>query len=119
MTSDEKPPIILYFDEANALHQQRMKEDDASFYDALCTALDALNGDRAATFGIFLSTKLSLGAFAPPGEHHPSHRVHNQNHLLAPFTELPFDIHPKLPMDNMILDELHDVFFMCRFGRPL
>ena len=108
-------PIVLYFDEANALHRL-LTGDRASFYTALLTALDALNGERA--FGIFLSTKLNLANFAPPRKHHASHRVHGVNHLV-PFTELPFDVHPTFPITEVTLDELHKVSFMSRFGRPL
>jgi len=107
-------PIILYFDEANALHKVRTSDGD-SYYDALCTAL---NGIRPA-FGIFLSTKSSLAEYAPPAEQHASSRVHDNDHLLAPFTELPFDVHPQFPIWNVELAELHEVSFMCRFGRPL
>jgi hypothetical protein len=117
MTSHMGRPVVLYFDEANALHES-FTEDGVSYYAALCTALDALSGERPV-FGIFLSTKASLANFAPPGEHHSSHRVHLGNHLLAPFTELPFDVHPKFPIREVTLDELHEVSFMCRFGRPL
>ena len=60
-------PIILYFDEANALHKVRTPDGD-SYYDALCIAL---NGIRPA-FGIFLSTKSSLAEYAPPAEQHAS-----------------------------------------------
>ena len=91
-------PIVLYFDEANALHQL-FTGDGVSYYTALCTALDALNGKRA--FGIFLSTKSNLANFAPPVNHHDSHRVHGVNHLLAPFTELPFDVHHKFPITEV------------------
>ena len=48
-------PIVLYFDEANALHKLETPDKD-SYYDALCTTL---SGIRPA-FGIFLSTKSSL-----------------------------------------------------------
>ena len=116
MPSDKKT-IVLYFDECNALHQ-KVTNDGATYYAALCYALDKLKG----IFGIFLSTKSSLAHFAPPREHHNSSRVHEkhtENRLLAPFTELPFDVHCDFPIRNVTLDELHTVSFMCRFGRPL
>jgi len=115
MASGVKKPIILYFDEANGLHDVSTA-DGESYYSALCCALNYL---REAAFGIFLSTKSSLANFAPPGDHHPSHRNHGIDSLLAPFTELPFDVHPEFPLRDVTLDELHEVFFMCRFGRPL
>ena len=123
---DVKQPIVVYFDEANALHDKVLHNDSASrgkasYYTALCTAIDALNGGKGQAFGIFLSTKSSLANFAPPREFHNSNRVigEGKNNLLAPFTELPFDVHPTFPIGNVTLDELHEVSFMCRFGRPL
>ena len=107
-------PIVLYFDEANALHKLETPDKD-SYYDALCTTL---SGIRPA-FGIFLSTKSSLAEYAPPAEQHASSRVHDNDRLLAPFAELPFDVHPQFPLWNVELNELHEVSFMCRFGRPL
>ena len=118
MLPENRKPIILYFDEAHHL-QDRATQDQVTCYDALCTALNALvdsKGVRAAAFGVFLSTNSSL---AQPPKQCYSHRVYNENRLLAPFTELPFDVHPKFPFGDVALDELHTESFMCRFGRPL
>jgi len=116
--SDDKGPIVIYFDEAHILHTKLTPDDNVSFYAALCSALSSLESD---IFAIFLSTKSSLTAFAPPQELHPSLRVFSaaENHLVAPFTELPFDIHPRLPIKDVTLEKLHTASFMCRFGRPL
>lgn len=113
-----KEPIVMYFDEANALHKSLTSDKDASYYTALCTAINGV-GTKGAAFGIFLSTASSLASFAPPREYYDSSRTHGDMHLLAPFTELPFDVHPDLPIGDVTLDELHTVSFMCRFGRPL
>jgi hypothetical protein len=115
---DGEKPIVMYFDECNVLHANSTK-DGKTFYAALCHTLDALKG---SIFGIFLSTKSSLSKFAPPKDHYPSTRMHGKHQdsrLLAPFTELPFDVHPDFPLRGVTLDELYTVPFMCRFGRPL
>jgi hypothetical protein len=97
MPSDTTKPIVLYFDEANALHKS-FTEDGPSYYFALLLALKTLG---PGIFGIFLSTKSSMADFAPTAERHPSTRgdgKSTEDVLLAPFTELPFDVHPELPV---------------------
>ncbi|KAJ1300617.1 hypothetical protein OPQ81_002271 [Rhizoctonia solani] len=81
------------FDEAHSLTkppQAIVGFRSRSPYHNLGTVLSKLC--HLPIFFIFLSTNSHLRQFAPPASYHPSARVIKGSTLIAPFTQLPFDV---------------------------
>ncbi|KAI6037804.1 hypothetical protein EDC04DRAFT_2700044 [Pisolithus marmoratus] len=117
--------VLLYFDEAHELGYVIPDDKEPDYnrkkrlYDVLCSSL---NHFRACPiFTLFLSTQSSLGLLAPSAEVARSSRQRDMLPLQAPFTELPFDCHPSFPLrpGTLNLEQLGDLAFVARFGRPL
>ncbi|KAJ1300604.1 hypothetical protein OPQ81_002258 [Rhizoctonia solani] len=94
--SPSKNACFVPFDESHKLTkspQAIIGFRSRSPYHNLGTVLSKLC--HLPIFFIFLSTNSHLQQFAPSVSHHPSARVSNGSKLVAPFTELPFDVFMK------------------------
>jgi len=125
--------LFIYFDEAHCLHDVKltrirnkdgsnMETEKRTAYYSLVSALDELS--ELNIFSLFLSTASSLAQFAPTQRVMRSARSGDLSWgLQAPFTELPFDMYTaEEPLAIEGQDTLNDVCqikFMSRFGRPL
>jgi hypothetical protein len=73
-------------------------------------------------FVIFLSTRFNISNLATPGPLARSGRAReNIDVLQAPVTETPFDCYPNLLIKpgELGLEDVSQVEFMARFGRPM
>ncbi|KAH7890620.1 hypothetical protein F5I97DRAFT_1923094 [Phlebopus sp. FC_14] len=112
--------VILYFDEAHELkHVIKGNPDEKTLYDALWSILGLFDYD--AIFTLFLSTQSSLTLLAPAAEHARSSRQQKPHDVQPPITEMPFDCHPCFPLrpGQFKLEDLKELPFLARFGRPL
>jgi hypothetical protein len=81
---------FLAFDEAHGLVAEPKFGALQSLYHNLETVLSWIKGHNICS--LFLSTSSKLSGFAPPASLHPSARAVSSGKLIAPFTELPFDV---------------------------
>ncbi|KAI6031017.1 hypothetical protein EDC04DRAFT_3065254 [Pisolithus marmoratus] len=113
--------IILYFDEAHELCGEvpGTSQPRKTLYDIVWSSLDHFQD--SAVFTIFLSTQSSISLLAPSANAARSSRQQNTKMLPAPITELPFDCHPMFPLQagQFKLEDLGQLSFLARFGRPL
>ncbi|TDL22696.1 hypothetical protein BD410DRAFT_897943 [Rickenella mellea] len=110
--------MVLSFDETHELfiNKDTFARDDRTAYDALCGAVSEL--EELDIFAIFLSTTPELLRNPPPRHIWPNY----QKPLQVPFIELPFDQWKEAYLvteGSHALDDVCDVEFMVRFGRPL
>lgn len=117
-----KDVVLFSVDECHTLHgAKRDTEEDRSTYHALCSVLHDLRG--MPIFALFISTTSNTRQLAPPAYRDPSARVHPETPeltQLAPYTAFPFDAYEAIIKENeMTLDEVCRVSFLCKFGRPL
>ncbi|CUA77121.1 putative outer membrane protein PmpA [Rhizoctonia solani] len=116
---------FVYFDEAHWLTQtikNPSKEHERNQFHNLGNVLSELIDYRV--FFIFLSTNSSLKDLAPPAPFIRSARTVTGSQLITPFTELPFDIHESLVVQEfkspgITLKRAYDVDVMVMFGRAL
>jgi hypothetical protein len=92
---------VMYVDEAHELEVQTPR---STLYDLLTRAVSSYN---KGFFVLFLSTVPRMRQLTPG--------------LLPPYTEMPFDCHPSLPLspEELTLEDVQDFGFISRFGRPL
>ena len=119
--------IFLYFDESHTLHfdlpHSIILEDDASTpYQVLCKALNAVR--NLDIFAVFLSTNANLAKYSPSQRYWwPSQIIEDaKTHDQVPFVELPFDTWNQeflIKESAYLLEDVCQVSFMVRFGRPL
>jgi len=131
--------LLLSFDEAHCLHDIGTVHTDGrkgknvtkdrpfgyaqrTGYYAFVSALDELKG--LGIFTIFMSTSSNLAQFAPQKGHWLSSRSTDRKwDLNDPFTELPFDVFAKdeslITENTSTLEEICQIRFMLRYGRPL
>jgi hypothetical protein len=116
--------VLMYFDEAHTLSDVLIRKDEGcrNFYDAFISAIDHMS--PAALFAITLSTNSNLRRFSPPHDSHGSGRVvEGKDCLQVPYTELLFDClendQPIFTPGTMSLEEVSEIGFMVKFGRPL
>ncbi|KAF8519711.1 hypothetical protein JB92DRAFT_2897710 [Gautieria morchelliformis] len=119
-TSDVK--LMFYFDEASTLTRGKAPSnpDNKNLYDILCSCFNTFR--TYPLFVIFLSTSSHIEALAPSGPLANSARARiNADGLQAPITEVAFDCHKDFPIKShqYTLQEVSDVAFMAKFGRPL
>lgn len=110
----------MYFDEAGTLTKTFAPQYIKTRYDVLCSVLCVFK--KQPVFGIFISTASRLAQLAPTGRLARSARITTEiAHMQAPITETPFDCSPDLPVDpnSLTLDQISEISFMARFGRPL
>ncbi|GJE95213.1 hypothetical protein PsYK624_113940 [Phanerochaete sordida] len=125
------PSVLILFtvDEVDGLSQVDMKRSKVS-NDAPLTAYDiflsSLQGFDLSLpyFVLTLSTHSRLDKHAPARRHHTSGRGGSRDAIhQAPWTELPFDCHPKdKPLythGELTIDGAAKPSFMARFGRPM
>ncbi|CUA71498.1 Apolipoprotein B-100 [Rhizoctonia solani] len=125
LTSDEKNACFVYFDEAHPLTQaikNPSNQHKRNQFHNLGKVLSHLINYKM--FFIFLSTNSSLKDLAPPVAFYRSERKVVGEQLIAPFTELPFDIHennviPRFKSRMLTLKEACKVDVMVLFGRAL
>ena len=90
----------------------------------------ASHGLHGRLCALFLSTASQLAILNTPESLPRSFRYEQAKpHLMAPFTEMPFDCHPSLASSDekggpsiklgLMLEDVQDFAFMVRFGRPL
>ncbi|KAF8490901.1 hypothetical protein JB92DRAFT_1290866 [Gautieria morchelliformis] len=106
----EDVKLMFYFDEA----------DNKNICDILCSCFEIFRA--YPLFVIFLSTSFHMEALAPSGPLANSARAWiNADGLQAPITEVVFDCHKDFPIKShqYTLQEVSDVAFMAKFGRPL
>ena len=119
--TSEPIKLMFYFDEASSLMQAHGPQDtDKNCYDILCSSFDTFR--HQPLFVIFLSTSFQIEALVPSGPMAASARAReNAGGLQAPITEVVFDCGKDLPIEphQYKLQEVCDVAFMAKFGRPL
>jgi hypothetical protein len=112
---------MLSFDESHVLATSLTQNynNTSTQYDILCSSLNDFL--EYLLFTIFLSTHSSLGLLAPPQQLAISARIHSgMSHLQTPITEAPFDCFAtSLDTSKLTLNDLWDIKFMVKFGRPL
>ena len=120
-STSEPVKLMFYFDEASTLTQAHGPPNTTkNCYDILCSSFNTFR--HQPLFVIFLSTSFQLEALAPSGPMAPSARARaNTGGLQAPITEVVFDCGKGLPIEprQYKLQEVCDVTFMAKFGRPL
>lgn len=114
---------ILVFDEAQPL-TKLMPGGEHSYFHRFGSVLAKIV--TQPVFTIFLSTNSNIRALAPPPHLHPSVRVATQEQqLLPPSTELPFDVFAWDLNDELIgstgstLSAVCSLNIMVRFGRTM
>ena len=108
--------LVLYFDEAHALAEKNLIKDPdrENIYDVMCSC-----------FNSFLSSPIfvrQIQTLATPGPLARSGRAReNADALQAPVTETPFDCFPEflIKPGELGLEDVCEVEFMARFGRPM
>lgn len=113
-----KIDILIYFDEAHEL----IKAGDTEGTSLYGTFLSVINCYRDyPVFILFLSTVPLVVEFTPALSWSSSARASKSGEPQAPFTETPFDCAENI----LVVDYAHDreeiaqLHFMARFGRPL
>ncbi|KAI6041207.1 hypothetical protein EDC04DRAFT_1332225 [Pisolithus marmoratus] len=117
--------VLLYFDEAHELgpaipdDKQPTNNKKKTLYDVLCSSLTHFQG--SPIFTLFLSTQPSMTLPAPSAETVGLARQQSMKICQTPLTELPFDCHPTFPLrpGTLKLEQLGELPFLARFGRPL
>ena len=113
--------LMFYFNEASSLTQAHGPPNTTkNCYDILHLSFNTFQ--YQPLFIIFLSTSSQIEALAPSGPMAPSaHARANAGGLQAPITEVFFDCSEGLPIEphQYKLQEVCDVAFMAKFGRPL
>lgn len=113
--------IFIYFDEAHVLTERHPLDSPRSqtIYNVLRSVFNDFLDDPV--FVVFISTRPHLGACAPPCVLENSARALASGPLQAPITETPFDCAPNILVqtDTYTWEQVADVRFMARFGRPL
>lgn len=111
--------IVIYFDEAHELIKA-VDYSGNSLYDVLLLVINCYRD--YPIFTLFLSTVPLVVAFTPPPlRWSNSARASKSGEPQAPFTETPFDCAENI----LVVDYAHDreeiaqLHFMARFGRPL
>ncbi|KAL4071296.1 hypothetical protein V8B97DRAFT_1962442 [Scleroderma yunnanense] len=112
--------VMLYFDEAHELHRIIPGDEQGqTLYDIMWLSLARFQSP--SVFTIFLSTQPAL--LAPSAETAQTALTlqRTTNVLQAPITETSFDCHPDLPLapGQLKLEDLGELPFLARFGRPL
>jgi hypothetical protein len=116
-------PFFLAFDEAHGLVDNPDFPASRSVYHNLETVLSWLRDKDI--FSLFISTSSKLSGFAPPASLHPSARAVSSGKLIAPFTELPFDIAARGLVNKLqesgplTLIAATQFSTIVKFGRPL
>ncbi|KAL4079270.1 hypothetical protein J3A83DRAFT_4368016 [Scleroderma citrinum] len=112
--------VMLYFDEAQELHHAIPdNEQGKTLYDIMWSSL--VHFKSPSVFTIFLTTQPSVTLLAPFPKMATSALLSIRRALQAPITETPFDCHPDLPLrlGQLKLEDLGELPFLARFGRPL
>ncbi|KAI6033344.1 hypothetical protein EDC04DRAFT_3035134 [Pisolithus marmoratus] len=108
--------ILLYFDEAHELgHTIPDGENKLKLYDVVCSCLKAFQ--CYPIFTLFLSTEPLVLSAEVAG----SAQQCRKETFQALLTEMPFDCHATFPLrpETIKLEQLGDLQFLARFGRPL
>lgn len=111
--------FVIYVDEAHTLADVPIEPPGKTLYDAMVKA--ATDFPMRPFFILFLSTSSQLRRLADPASFRRSAWMRVANPV-APFTEMPFDCHPKLIKGikpGLSLKEIQDFRFLAYFGRPL
>ncbi|PPQ89314.1 hypothetical protein CVT25_000381 [Psilocybe cyanescens] len=111
--------LIVYVDEAHTLTNVPIAPPGETLYSAMIKA--AAHHVGRPFFILFLSTSSQLRHLASPAFLTRSARKSSAA-LVSPFTEMPFDCHPKLVKGikpGLSLEEIQDFQFIAYFGRPL
>lgn len=112
--------VLLYFDEAHELgYTIPNRTYKQKLYDVVDSCLQRF--EHYPIFTLFLSTQSPIGPLAPSAELVGSTQQWGMETLQACFTEMPFDCHPSFPLrpGTFKLEELGELPFLARFGRPL
>jgi hypothetical protein len=116
-------PFLISIDEIQVLYTHR-RVDDGSDYTLYSRLKSVLNEGVKYDFAIIsLSTASHLPSLAPSKDIAPSMRERGDERiLLAPFTELPFDVYvaaEPLTPGQATLTSVGSLEFTAKFGRPL
>jgi hypothetical protein len=119
---DGEVKLMLYFDEAHVLAEKKVIKDPdgKNMYDVMCSCFNFFLS--SPVFVIYLSTNSNISDLAPTGPLAKSARARqNADALQAPVTETPFDCFPEFVVksDALRLEDVCQVEFMARFGRPM
>ncbi|KAF8156101.1 hypothetical protein B0H34DRAFT_716186 [Crassisporium funariophilum] len=117
-----KDLILFPIDEFHTLYPPKddINDNTQSTYHALCSVLHDLI--KTPIFALFMSTAFNTRQLAPPVFDDPSSRICNPGKLVQhpPYTAFPFDVYKAIIVENTRnLDEVCELSFLCRFGRPL
>jgi len=112
--SQESVQLVVYIDEAHTLTA-------GSVYNHVLSAFSDYMAQSSSAFLITLSTNSSLPALAPSPALARSARASIPSNLTAPFTELPAEPFADAGMvtPGITNDEVCNIFFLAKFGRPL
>ena len=119
--SDKAVSLLLSVDEAHTLSDLKVGPRSDSLYDVMVKVAADYCGPKYKFFILFLSTSSQLRRLAPPPRLAKGARQIPVT-LVAPFTEMPFDCHPRLrnPIQpDLKLIDIQQFEFIARFGRPL
>ncbi|CAA7268828.1 unnamed protein product [Cyclocybe aegerita] len=112
--------VVMYVDEAHELDVRAINSSrNLTLYDLFTMAVSEYDG---SFFVLFLSTVSRMGQLAPLTKITRSNRTVVAGDLIPPYTEMPFDCHPSLPVSSLgelTLKDVQDFSFIARFGRPL
>lgn len=117
--------LLVVLDEADSLVSEHPVDSIAgrNCLHAFLRAFDDLATLRSL-FAVVMSTNSSMSKLSPTKDQHPSQRVSHGlgNSLLAPWTELPFDIcsgTKDVVSSGLYLQDLYTLECLSKFGRPL
>ncbi|CAA7268435.1 unnamed protein product [Cyclocybe aegerita] len=114
------PLVVMYVDEAHELDVRAINSSrNLTLYDLFTTAVSEY---PEGFFVLFLSTVSRMRQLAPRTKLTRSNRSVVTGDLIPPYTEMPFDCHPSLPVSSLgdlTLKDVQDFSFIARFGRPL
>ncbi|KAJ2918955.1 hypothetical protein MD484_g1413, partial [Candolleomyces efflorescens] len=119
--SNKAVSLLLSMDEAHTLSDLKIGPGSGSLYDVMVKVAADYWGAKYKFFILFLSTSSQLRRLAPPPRLAKGARQIPVTPV-APFTEMPFDCHPRLrnPIQpDLELIDIQQFEFITRFGRPL
>jgi hypothetical protein len=121
VVNDNKPVLVLSFDEAHCLAKSLDDPDVGrwSRFSELRRALRII--DLYPCFSLFLSTTGKVNQFMPQPKDDNSNRIEKGLvHVIPPFCELGFDqLAEKVILGETTIDDIASLKFMATLSRPL
>ncbi len=117
-----RPLVIFAFDEAHVLTDNPRITNTITKWNLFSELRRILRQtSNQAIFSLFLSTAGRFHLFSPEIRSDPSRRIQNSSlSTLDPITEISFDdLAYDAPKDEIMLDRVVEMDWMCHLGRPL